>query len=185
MSALASVIYKILAPWRYYTISDPTRTLIWINWWLPLFFASLTSFLLLHLQDTCPKTIEYLCRSKEVLALMAGFFITALSAVAVFDRKGMDDVMPGNVTAYFRSDIDKKMQHYPITRRRFLCMMFSFLAAQSFFLSFYMAVLPSFELHIYIWFILFYLASLYQIVFITLHGLYYLGEKLLNAQTND
>ncbi len=175
---MKNLFYKLLAPWRYYTIRESSKTLFWLNWGLPALVTIATSAVYFFYPEVIR---EHIFQSKDVLGFLSGFFITALSAVAVFDRKGMDEAMPGNVTAVFRSDIDTKAQRYSISRRRFLCMQFSFLAAQSFILAFLASLCPKFNKIFIIISSIVYLFFFFQITLIALHGLYYLGEKLLNA----
>jgi hypothetical protein len=67
----------------------------------------------------------------EFLPVLFGFYIAALAAIATFDRQGMDDPMPGQAPEMWVT-FHGKRESVPLTRRRFLCYMFGYLALMSF-----------------------------------------------------
>jgi hypothetical protein len=62
-----------------------------------------------------------------LMQILAGFFIASLAAVATFSREGLDDVMGGDPPTIPRSSGRPE----DLTRRRFLCLLFGFLAGGS------------------------------------------------------
>lgn len=65
-----------------------------------------------------------------LISILAGFFIASLAAVATFNKSSMDNVMPGKppvLDVYVRG-VTKKLE---LTRRRFLSLMFGYLAMMS------------------------------------------------------
>lgn len=57
--------------------------------------------------------------------LLSGFFITALAAIATFNRQGLDDPMLGDPPTLTHA---KDYQPEMLSRRRFLCFLFGYLA---------------------------------------------------------
>jgi hypothetical protein len=62
-----------------------------------------------------------------LVQILAGFFIASLAAVATFSRDGLDDIMGGDPPTIPRSSGRPE----DLTRRRFLCLLFGFLAGGS------------------------------------------------------
>lgn len=183
----SEIRYRLFAPWRYYTISEESNFILWLNWILPIVFSAFAMVILFYFPLSQELLKVILSSLLNILCIMPGFFITALSAVVVFQSDAMDKQMPGSkVTAYFDTETGGK-DYYPLTRRRFLCMTFSFLAAQSLLLSFVVVIgkclLCNDFLNVVLWGICpLLLLGCSQFLLITLHGLYYLGERLLNQQ---
>jgi hypothetical protein len=127
-----------------------------------------------------------------ILQILTGFYIASLAAVATFDKQGMDDPMPGKPIAlnvkrrgHTKSEI--------LTRRRFLCLLFGYLALLSFFLYFLGAIanlvtdnvkylLPVASHSLIKWgFVFAYLFLTVNLVTTTLHGLYYMVDRIHRA----
>ncbi len=69
-------------------------------------------------------------RLLNLIAILSGFYIAALAAVATFDRPSMDEVMPGPPLNLERKK-GKNIRKEPLTRRRFLSIMFGYLSMLS------------------------------------------------------
>jgi hypothetical protein len=63
-----------------------------------------------------------------LVQILAGFFIASLAAVATFNRKELDDVMSGDPPQLIRRS---GTSFENLTRRRFLCLLFGYLAGMS------------------------------------------------------
>jgi hypothetical protein len=121
---------------------------------------------------------------------LPGFYIAALAAVATFGAQGssLDKVIPEPTptlsTRFAGTWIDMKL-----TRRRFLCFLFSYLTALSIVLCLYAyyaqaiaaparRLLPS-SVDLLSWIaIAVYIFFVFQLVVVTLWGLYYLGDRM-------
>ncbi|AUA31728.1 hypothetical protein CWR53_03520 [Pseudomonas sp. SGAir0191] len=127
------------------------------------------------------------------LQLLSGFFITALAAIATFNREGMDDEMLGDPPTLERGVPER------LSRRRFLCFLFGYLAFGS--IALYIAgtiitlSAPALLGHLsqnailaLRWSVLtVYLFCTFNILITSLLGMYYLTDKLhrpLPAKSN-
>lgn len=70
-----------------------------------------------------------------LLQMLIGFYIASLAAIATFNKKGMDQIMPGDPPT-LRVSLRGKIKIDKLTRRRLLCLMFGYLALLSLFLYF-------------------------------------------------
>lgn len=118
------------------------------------------------------------------LQLLSGFFITALAAIATFNREGMDDEMLGDPPTLERGEPEK------LSRRRFLCFLFGYLAFGSIILYIAGTIItlsaPALLGHLsqnvivaLRWSILaIYMFCTFNILITSLLGMYYLTDKL-------
>ena len=124
-----------------------------------------------------------------LLQILTGFFIASLAAVATFDKKDMDEIMLGTPPTMVKT-VDGKKTNDPLTRRRFLCYLFGYLSLLSLFLYFAGSLSPfvsdnvkalmpnkAFLITRYLSLSL-YLFLVYQLLTITLLGLYYMAHKI-------
>ncbi|MFN3464704.1 MAG: hypothetical protein ACK4X1_11580 [Terricaulis sp.] len=88
---------RLLMPLSYLTIKHSVK--IWYDLIYPLLFAvPLGSFLALtRLNYNVVGERGLVETFNGLLALLIGFFIAALAAVAMFERKSMDELMLGDV----------------------------------------------------------------------------------------
>lgn len=119
---------------------------------------------------------------------LPGFYIAALAAVATFGRKDIDATLPSPTPTIVEHRFGEK-DEIPLTRRRFLCMMFAFLTAECVILIlvsiFVLSVGsditggldPTVKLFSKLFFI-FYLFFLYQMILATFWSLFYLGDRI-------
>lgn len=121
---------------------------------------------------------------------LPGFYMAALAAIATFGARSLNRVMPGEAPTmhiYFNGGT---LKNEPITKRLFLCSMFAYLTVLSFLLTVSgIFVQGTAELvkglisrDFWVWakfFVFFaYLLFIFQLVFITLWGVAYLGERM-------
>ncbi len=180
----------LLRPFNYLAVRHPSGTLRLFNWGAP--FAMAVCFAavcmhwpevnLLHKDGVLDKVLGFVQN-------MPGFYLAALAAVATFANGTLDKLMPG-VPPTAKLLFNGHAEEVPLTRRRFLCMMFSYLTALSLLLtmtaiatvtfvdpvsaSLPMAAKSILRLGLAGVFVMF----LAQLLLITFWGLYYLGERL-------
>lgn len=120
---------------------------------------------------------------------LPGFFIAALAAIATFNRDGIDEPINSNGESPYisvkavRDNGNEYTSKEIITRRVFLCMLFSFLTAQSFILIIGYNIFSSAEYlnsNLIITTIMscIFIFMFYQIIVTTFFGLYYLGDRI-------
>lgn len=195
--------YRLFSPWRFWFIRDESKLLYVLNWVFPLllsFFITIVikGFCLYSDSLSMSKLWKDMLKLVENSNFLPGFFIAALAAIAVFDKNSMDEILPG--AKLFYTDIDGR--RVELTRRRLLCMLFSFLSAQSFclialtqvvdnifgsycnhkcdntvfsYMSLKEALLSDWPFVISYFMILFFYI---QILIVMLYGMYYLGERI-------
>lgn len=141
---------------------------------------------------------RYLDYLLQIVGILPGFYIAALAAGATFANPSLDEPMPGKTPPTLKMRRMGQMHDEPLTTRLFICHLFAYLSAVSLMLAFAILVAieinPSIEdilnrkanldgvvasLHIlqcsYIILITFYASKLTTI---TLHGLYFLAERM-------
>jgi hypothetical protein len=182
IAELKLIAYQLTRPVSYLRIQHDDK---WIyDWLVP---GALTAFSCLALFFMTPLAFVtggdgLLSQLTGFLENLPGFFIAALAAVATFNRHDIDEVMnnPPRVRIMYQGNIG----FIEMTRRRFLCVLFSYLTAISIFLiiAYYLAAAISKGTDIpdpLGWsFCAVYLFLFWQMVTATLLGLYYLGERL-------
>lgn len=134
-----------------------------------------------------------------LIAILPGFYIAALSAVAAINRDAIDDLINPNSPPTIRKKEVNRTEEFddPLTRRVFLSMLFSYLATISLLLAIFLILirflfsLKTMEVFVTFstfaeWptliffvlnFIIFFLIT--QLVVLTLVGVNYLGYKAL------
>jgi hypothetical protein len=168
-------------------------------WTVPLLITAV-SFCLYYIIPVRPPLMGdggLLSKVASGLTLLPGFFITALAAVATFNRPDMDETMseppPKTLIAHQGGMVEVAM-----TRRMFLSYLFSYLSILSFCLFLFTTALPYIISNIYyicetlipdpynfyIKFIIVNSISLLTIYFFSsllvtmLHGIYFLCERM-------
>lgn len=121
----------------------------------------------------------------SIIASLPGFFIAALAAVATFNKPEIDKELTPPIK--IEISINDQMRPVSVTRRRLMCMLFSYLTFLSLFTSIFTTILlhiptplwvPDFALALCSGF---YIFIMWHMLFVTLIGLYYLGERLHNS----
>ncbi|ALT79063.1 hypothetical protein AT984_19585 [Paucibacter sp. KCTC 42545] len=123
---------------------------------------------------------------------LPGFYLAALAAVATFNNPDMDRLMPGTPPTA-RILYNGKLITVELTRRRMLCIMFAYLTVLSFVLTMSSIAAMTFAEDIKAaiqenspllirWikaaFTSIYFGALFQMLTITMWGLFYLGERM-------
>jgi len=191
----SQLISRLWRPLVYLTIRHDQKT--WYDYWLPVLFALISAGAYGVLPKSIPLVADkgLLSHIQELVKILAGFYIAALAAVATFDRPGMDSAMSGRAPQIYeiRGETNYPAWH-DVTRRRFLCYLFGYLAFVSLFLYCTtvaaIAVKPWVETQIWVgerleWLrplaALPILAVFWNMMITTMIGLYYLAERLHKA----
>lgn len=132
-----------------------------------------------------------------LLAILPGFYIASLSAIAAINKKAIDRIMNGNDAPYIEKNEPDRAEIFKqkLTRRVFLTMLFAYLASVSLLLAVSLALLRflfslnndsgfiifscSNPISIFIYFTisLISLFFIFQLLILTLVGVNYLGYK--------
>lgn len=124
---------------------------------------------------------------------LPGFFIAALSVVATFQKAEMDYFL-AEPTPTINIRSDGRNGAIRLTRRRFLGLLFSFLTAQSIAITIFGIAITSYsgyiaqiipdptKIYCFGFGLFIYLFLVSQMVIVTLWGLYYLSERMLQGE---
>lgn len=120
---------SILLSWLDW-LSVKHWTVQYINWRLAPCVAILSALAVYSLPKSLNLFGEYglVHQTNGLLQILAGFFIASLAAIATFQRQELDEIMGGDPPKL------PKSQGHPfeeLTRRRFLCLLFGYLAGAS------------------------------------------------------
>jgi hypothetical protein len=119
----------LLRPMDYLAIRHPRKRRY--DLWLPLVVAALTSAGYLMLPQSLPliSASGVSAQIQELVKILPGFFIAALAAIATFQQSDLDRVMAGTPPTLEEFDEDEGRDIITaLTRRRFLCFLFGYLA---------------------------------------------------------
>lgn len=183
------ILYQLLRPAAYLQIEHPKK--FYFDWVIPVAATLITVVIVMSLRGGVVVwggggLIERLTGFVQTLP---GFYIAALAAIATFNRQDIDRHIPAP-TPEIEVMIGGKRNTIKLTRRRFLCMLFAFLTAESIlisilgigFISFasgVRAAVPE-SAHFYVSMaaaatVIF---LFWQLIVATALGLYYLGDRL-------
>jgi hypothetical protein len=138
-------MWRLIVPLNYLRITHPEKIkfdLIFPAVFACLFFLPAFSA---QFRADVASSIDLVSRSSDLLSILTGFFIAALAAVATFGGEEMNQQMPGS------SPMLLPRRHggpEPLSRRRFLCYLFGYLAFTS--LAIYMAGFVFYALQKYV-----------------------------------
>lgn len=182
--------YQLLRPFGYIVIHHPAKRIV--DWYVPAVLLILSVLAILPFRDGMNvwASSGLVSSAQGFIQGLPGFYIAALAAVATFGSQGstLDRVIPEPTptlsTRFAGAWIDMKL-----TRRRFLCFLFSYLTALSIVLCMYayyaqavavparkvfpqaIDALSWIAISLYIFFV-------FQLIVITMWGLYYLGDRM-------
>jgi hypothetical protein len=182
----------LISPLTYLQIRHEAKR--WADWFYPLFFTALSTYLILKYGR--PGAIGgqegLLAKLLVVSSVLPGFYIAALAAIATFNRADIDDLMPAPTPTIVHR-IGGQKNTIELTRRRFLTHLFAFLCFESLavmvtcmFASIVGAsILGNFiepaAYGLKVGFLFLLLLLFWQMLFGTLLGLYYLGDRLFRS----
>jgi hypothetical protein len=182
-------ISQILKPWVYLAISGRRK---WVfDWGLPAFLTATAvgCWLFFGLKIGFYKSGGTISQITSFVQNLPGFFVAALAAVATFNRADLDRDMPDPAPTMPMA-IRGRMKRLPLTRRRFLCVLFAYLTSQSIvltlvgisFVSLSDPIRSALSSRLVEWFYFggatIYIFLLFQMIVVTYLGLYYLGDRI-------
>lgn len=180
------IVYQLSRPFSYLRIKHEDK---WIyDWAAPLILTLLTcgvAFNFIPLEKLVAKD-GLISELTSFVSNLPGFFIAALAAVATFNKNDIDQLManPPKISILHHGSF----LMVEMTRRRFLCVLFSYLTAVSIFLvigaRIGLSITISSEYYTALSWLGFSVFSfvLWQMILATVLGLYYLGERLHTPQ---
>ncbi|MEB7708418.1 hypothetical protein [Citrobacter braakii] len=183
---------KLFSPLSYLRIKHEEKK--WYDFIVP-FAVSVFLTIAYHFHANKIPLIEtngLLLQVNGLLQVLIGFYIAALAAVSTFSSATIDEVMAGDPPTLLEEFRGKKMTVL-LTRRRFVCYLFGYLALVSFMLfclgmvsilvgkPFHLWLLTFWSPDVIIWLKTFfvggYLFILMNIITTTLLGLYFLAVR--------
>ncbi|NMH64930.1 hypothetical protein [Shewanella salipaludis] len=185
------MLYQLTRPFSYLTIKGMGGKKFY-DIVIPFTLMTITVSSILYPEFNIKALIgenSFIAKTISFTSGLPGFFIAALAAIATFKREGIDEPISSNGESPYifvkgvRDNGNEYMSKEIITRRVFLCMLFSFLTAQSFILIIGCNIYTSiFEVtsHVFTSTIssCIFTFMFYQIVVTTFFGLYYLGDRI-------
>lgn len=183
------MVRLIIRPYAYLLINDSRKN--GIDWLLPLLFSiATTTYICIFVKNS--QIIDLVKLLLSFIQSLPGFFLAALAAVATFNRSDLDKIMPSPAPTI---DIERNggKEEIQLTRRRYLTLMFSFLAAESISLviittlilfsvdkisNFLICKNLYFPLIGNIIFLFLFFLFFWQLFIVSFYGLYYLGERI-------
>ncbi len=183
-------MWRIFVPLRYLQISHSEKWKFDLG--LPIILAALFTAPLLmpELRSDDQGMHALIEETRKFLALLTGFFIASLAAVATFGKAEMDEPMPGRSGAILLHKVANEEYEEPLSRRRFLSFLFGYLAfvtlvtylASGLFLSFDKYLVSKiFEAHRIGLFCTFWAVHSFlvgNVISNTLLGLFYLTDRI-------
>jgi hypothetical protein len=182
--------YQLLRPFGYIVIHHPVKRIV--DWYVPAVLLGISLIAIMPFRDGMNvwASSGLIASAQGFVQGLPGFYIAALAAVATFGAPGtsLDKVIPDPTptlaTRFAGTWVDMKL-----SRRKFLCFLFSYLTALSIVLSLYAyyaqsvavparRLLPNAVDALSLIALMIYVYFLFQLVVITLWGLYYLGDRM-------
>ena len=196
------VIKRLFSPLRYFRIrhtDDKSYNFsksvkVWYDFYIPLFIAFAITITLFCYKIPFSFFAEngVVKQFSQMLSFLAGFYITALAAIASFNRKDLDNPTKGTPLKIYKGAINQKTGQpfgdHILTRREYLCMLFGYLAFMSINLFlvgvlselFHPLVVELIYNHPFTRFVFLftYLYLLSHIIVTTFIGIFYLSERI-------
>jgi len=183
------VLSRLFKPLNYLKIIHPQKS--YYDYYIPAIIAIMATGLIYIL----PVPVRFFGDSgivaaiTGILQILTGFYIASLAAVATFKKEGMDQPLAGTPVE-INIIVRGKKKRENLTRRRFLCLLFGYLALLSIFLYFLGVgsnllvnnakhlVPSSYHPIVRSGFVYFYLFLSANLITTTLHGLYYMVDRI-------
>lgn len=180
--------------WRLYVlfdfirISDPEKRMF--EFFLPVVvtFALGIPLLLMPSPPTIFGGDGIINLSVNALAILVGFFVAALAAVATFPKESLDEPLKGERVVLRSRNPTANDYDEQLSRRRFLCLLFGYLATISLILIVFFVISYAFRPYLeaafafsaYAWraYVSFNILYVLHIVFVTFFGLFYLVDRI-------
>lgn len=185
------IFYQLFRPFDYLRIDQKEKRIA--DWYIPGIMAILFAIGAFVLRGN----VNVYGRDGIISMVLSfiqnlpGFYIAALAAIATFGRTDIDSIMPGNPPPSIQTYTTiGKRNRIPLTRRRFLCLLFAFLTIECILLTlvsiggisiapFLRTILDNgSQIALYLLGIFIYFFLLIQLIVVTFWGLYYLGDRI-------
>lgn len=193
----------LLTPLLYLRVKHERKASL--DFWLPL-IVSVTFVVLVHVTASwwivfrppsgqTPASSFLADRLIALLSALSAFYVAALAAIATFNGKNLDEVMAGDPPTLRHGKYKNEPER--LTRRRFLSLLFGYLAFASFLYTIFLVLAPvvgqithgALEMlsgskyyfvskALYLIITLIYTFCFFQIMSITFIGLHYLSERM-------
>lgn len=179
----------LISPLTYLQIRHEAKR--WADWGYPAVFTLASSYLILKHAPAGAIAGQDGLVSKLLIvsSVLPGFYIAALAAIATFNRPDIDELMPAPAPTIVHR-IGGQKNEIQLTRRRFLTHLFAFLCFESLAVmvtcmfaslvgpSILVSFLVPVAYCIKVGSVFLLLLMFWQMIFGTLLGLYYLGDRL-------
>jgi hypothetical protein len=125
-----SVLSQLLTPISYLKIRQEVKP--WFDWYVPLIITVVSFSILFAL----PKEVSVFGEAglvffiTDLIKVLTGFYIASLAAIATFNKESMDELLAGS-PAELMIDRGTGPKLAKLSRRRFLCYLFGYLAFMS------------------------------------------------------
>jgi hypothetical protein len=182
---------RLLRPFSYLSIKHDSK---WrVDWLYPFILASVSLFVVLTSKFFGEVVLfaenGLIERTSSFIQTLPGFYLAGLAIVATLQKGDIDKTMP-TPAPQLKITVSGKKGVIKLTRRRFLCLLFAFLTAESlllvglniFFQIFHKSLkviipefLQSYVSYVLVWM---YLLLFWQLILATLWSLFYLGERI-------
>jgi len=185
------MLNNILKPFHYLRIHHGAKKKV--DWYLPTFFTFVSLAFFIALDQTLKVDVfsasGLINRTLSFIQSLPGFYIAALAAIATFNKIDIDYIMPWPAPK-MAIQIAGKTQDIELTRRRFLCLLFAFLTAESLLIigisiisisaaePLKTLIPPIYHQLVKYGFVGFFAFLVWQMIVATFWGLYYLGDRL-------
>lgn len=186
------LFYQLLRPFAYIFIHHPVKRMV--DWYLPfgLLVGSVVLLAPFRSGMNVWATDGIVATAQGLVQGLPGFYIAALAAVATFGQQGssLDRIIPEPTPTLQTRWAGGRWVEMKLSRRRFLCLLFAYLTSISVVLSLFASyaraiaqparkLLPVLLVDGLSWMAFaVYLLFLFQVVIVTLWGLYYLGDRM-------
>lgn len=179
------IFYQLARPFAYLAVKHPDKKIY--DWLIPGFISIICTFLMYEYIGIVSAFAAggIVDKVSGFVANLPGFFIAALAAVATFNKSDIDSLM-GREPPQVKVRMDHKYELVNLTRRWYLCLLFSFLTAESVVIVVVSYVLvggsvianTSNVLILGVSFMFLLNLLFWQLIIATFFGLFYLGDKL-------
>lgn len=194
---MKTLFYRLFSAWHYLRIKDESLFHVIINWIIPVvlgFTITGTIFLFDYINNALimKDALKFFATGDSQYFFFPGFFLTALAAIAVFEKHSLDCPLPGSKMEICIQGRGGIKENRPLTRRLLLSLMFSFLTIHSLTFCIILLLISNFGSQFYrslstisfggtyacLFISLFVvIVVFFQILLNMLIGLYYLGER--------
>ncbi len=186
--------YQLTRPFGYILIRHPVKKVI--DWYIPLAMTLILFVISYPLRSALNVwgTGGLVQLAQQIIQGLPGFYIAALAAVATFGQQSTLDMLIPDPTPTIKTRSAGEWISMQLTRRRFLCLLFAYLTVVSVLLSliatYGLATAAAIRLLAPPWLsqglslagTIFYSIFIFQLIIVTLWGLYYLSDRMHQPQ---